>query len=114
MESHARKTNGKTVVRAMNKLAQLHHDTRGVIWAWIHVILGFFVIILGYSFGVPLNYILANKLIELGAPAAMIFFCEKLLVWTFVGMGLLLIIYGFMYGYKKTTDTGYIEYDPFQ
>ena len=98
----------------VNKLAQFHHDTRGVIWAWIDVILGFFCLILAYSFGVPMNYILASTLVEHGAPAAQVFFLEKLLVWTFVGMGLLLIIYGFMYGYKKTTDTGYIEYDPFQ
>ena len=78
----------------MNPLTQLHNDERGNIWAWLEVIAGLFCLIVGYTIGIPLNYIVANMLIEVGAPAASIFFLEKLLVWTFIGMGILLIAWG--------------------
>jgi len=78
-------------------------------WAWVEVMIGIFILIVAYLFGVPLDNMIAQKMIELGSPAAPTIFLQQMIVWVFVGMGVLLILYGFVSGYRKTTDTGVFD-----
>ena len=81
-------------------------DESGTLWAWVEVLLGLFILLVAYVVGVPLDNFIAKSMIELGAPLAPTEFLQKLLVWTFVGMGVLLMLFGYASSYKKTSDTG--------
>ena len=67
---------------------------------------GLSILVVSYSMFSPFMNYLVDFTITLGAPAGNAFFLAKLFMWTFVIMGVCLLLIPLLAAYMETYDTG--------
>lgn len=90
----------------MIKIRDLIKDERAILDSWVFVIFGLFILLVAYILLVPIDNMIAYRMIELGGPVNPINWVRKMMAWGFGVMGVGLIIYGVMRSYKSTYDQG--------
>lgn len=88
-------------------IKRFHNDEHGLISAMLFVITGLFFIAVVVWFIFPIENFIANTMVEYGAPLTQTRFTQRMMAWSIGGIGVAMVVYGFMRVYRKTFDSGY-------
>lgn len=75
---------------------------------WILAMAMMFTVAVIYIFVTPYTNLIADTVVELGAPKQPVLWIQRCYAWAFAGTFLVPLIWALTWSYKREDDTGYV------